>query len=180
MNKSDHDIAINTTSAEETVRVGAALGRCCAAGDIVALQGELGAGKTQLVRGLAEGLGLEPRHVSSPTFVLMQEYESADDRDDHPTLVHIDAYRIKSEEDLTSIGWLGRGEEMRENAVVAIEWAALIEPALGDDVLWINITHEPFGRCVVLSARGAWQAKISLLTKALQDAGLVVAKGNET
>jgi len=166
------DITVHTLSTEETMAVGAAIGRACAAGDIIALQGELGAGKTQLVRGIAQGMGLNTRHVSSPTFVLMQEYEPADAEDDRPVLVHIDAYRIKSEEDLTSIGWHGHGQELRDNAVVAVEWASLIEPALGEDVLWVEISHIPDGREIELSARGAWSIKIEAVIAALREGGL--------
>lgn len=173
------DIVIDTDTAEQTAAAGAAIGRCCGAGDIVALQGELGAGKTQLVRGLAEGMGLDPRQVNSPTFVLMQEYEHQDAEDNRPILVHIDAYRIKSDDDLASIGWHGRGEEVREQAVVAIEWAALIRPALGDDVLWIEITHESRGRRICLSAQGGWRAKMQLLSESFRDAGLPTDQGAE-
>ena len=67
-------LTIQTTSVEQTVQLGEAIGKCCKPGDIIALQGELGAGKTQLVRGLAQGMGLNPRQVSSPTFVMVQEY----------------------------------------------------------------------------------------------------------
>ena len=137
------------------MRVGDVVGQCCKPRDILALQGELGAGKTQLVRGLAQGLGLNPRLVSSPTFVMVQEYEPVGGDPDTPVLVHIDAYRIQSPDELESIGWTGHGEELREGAVVAIEWAKLIRPALGDDLLWIEIEHTPAGRQILLSAQGS-------------------------
>ena len=70
-----HDeLRIDSADADATVALGRAVGSCCVAGDVVALEGELGAGKTQFARGLAEGLGLDPLQVSSPTFVIMQEY----------------------------------------------------------------------------------------------------------
>ncbi len=166
------DIVIDTGSAEQTAAAGRAVGRCCTAGDIIALQGELGAGKTQLVRGLAEGLGLDPRQVSSPTFVMAQEYEHTAPPDGRPILVHIDAYRITSEDDLTSIGWHRRGEELREGAVVAIEWASLIRPVLGEDLLWVELRHESHGRRLLLSAHGSWSAKIQVLSELFRDAGL--------
>lgn len=176
-------ICIDTESAEQTALVGTALGCCCAAGDVVAMQGELGAGKTQFVRGLAEGLGLNPRHVSSPTFVMAQEYEPVDEanhaQSDRPILVHIDAYRIKSEDELASIGWHGFGEELRESAVVAIEWAALIRPALGDDVLWVEITHEPHGRRITLTPHGNWSGKIQQVCAALRAAQLDIVEGEQ-
>ncbi|MFK7789116.1 MAG: tRNA (adenosine(37)-N6)-threonylcarbamoyltransferase complex ATPase subunit type 1 TsaE, partial [Phycisphaeraceae bacterium] len=157
----------------QTVTLGEAIGRCCTAGDIVALQGELGAGKTQLVRGLAQGLGLNPRQVSSPTFVMVQEYEPVDAQSKSPILVHIDAYRIGSPDELESIGWAGNGEELRDGAVVAIEWAKLIRPALGDDLLWIEIEHAPDGRRITLSAEGNWQDKMQAIQQSLSEAELI-------
>lgn len=172
MNAPAPDIVIDTDTAAQTAAVGAAVGRCCVAGDLIALQGELGAGKTQFVRGLAEGLGLNPRHVSSPTFVMAQEYEPANDQSGRPILVHIDAYRIKSEDDLTSIGWHGYGEELREQAVVAIEWAGLIRPALGEDVLWIELQHEAHGRRISLSANGLWTDRIKQIRRSMIECGI--------
>ena len=163
-------ITIETSTADQTMSVGSAIGQACRAGDVIALQGELGAGKTQLVRGIANGMGLDPRLVSSPTFVMVQEYEP-EDGSDSPVLVHIDAYRIHSPDELETIGWSGHGEELRDNAVVAIEWAKLIRPALGDDLLWLDIEHKPDGRRISLSAQGAWQAKMQLLSESFRDAG---------
>jgi len=173
------DIVIDTRTAEQTAAVGEAVGRCCEAGDIVALQGELGAGKTQFVRGLAQGMGLSPRHVSSPTFVMAQEYEPEDAEDNRPLLVHIDAYRINSDEDLASIGWHGHGEELREGAVVAVEWASLIEPALGEDLLWVELGHESDGRRISLSAQGAWSGKMQVVKASLLQADLTIEEGAE-
>ncbi len=179
MKSQPSSIEIQTNSADETVLVGAAVGRCCIAGDIVALQGELGAGKTQFVRGLARGMGIDPRQVSSPTFVLMQEYEPIGKAKDQTLLVHIDAYRITSPEDLASIGWVGHGRELREQAVVAVEWASLIKPALGDDVLWVEVSHAPHGRRILLSAKGTWLAKMKVLSDCLLENSLNLTEGAE-
>lgn len=160
-------IIIETGSPEQTMRVGELIGQNAVAGDIVALQGQLGAGKTQLVRGLASGLGLSPRLVSSPTFVMVQEYEPAEGEADKPVLVHIDAYRIRSPDELETIGWTGQGEELRENAVVAIEWAKLIRPALGEDLLWVELEHTPNGRSISLTAEGAWEDRMKKLVEVL-------------
>lgn len=178
MNQPQPDFVVDTADPEQTANVGAAVGRCCQPGDIIALQGELGAGKTQFVRGLARGLGLDARHVSSPTFVMAQEYEPAEDQD-LPVLVHIDAYRIHSGDDLASIGWHGHGEEMREQAVVAVEWASLIRPSLGDDLLWVDLQHESLGRRISLSAQGAWRDKLEVLSQSIHDAGFAQIKGAE-
>lgn len=173
------ELIIDTRDTEQTVALGTAIGRCCAPGDVIALEGELGAGKTQFVRGLAEGLGLDPRQVSSPTFVMVQEYEPVEPDSDRPTLVHLDAYRLKSDDDLASIGWHGAGEELRAGAVVAVEWASLIEHALGADVLWVSIAHERAGRRIRVSARGAWRDKLRLLSEALRASDLPLTEGAE-
>ncbi len=102
---------------------------------VVLLDGELGAGKTCFVRGLCEGLGGNPRQVSSPTFVIMQEYEiNGDNR-----LVHIDAYRLAGEEELESIGW----EELMKDqkTTIAIEWASKIQQALPSGAISVKIDH---------------------------------------
>ncbi|MEM1355866.1 MAG: tRNA (adenosine(37)-N6)-threonylcarbamoyltransferase complex ATPase subunit type 1 TsaE [Planctomycetota bacterium] len=181
MTQPDADFMLHSGSAEKTVAVGRAVARCCEVGDIIGLDGELGAGKTQFVRGLAQGLGLDPRQVSSPTFVMVQEYTPAGL--DHlaagiepghpatdpisPVLVHIDAYRLKNAGDLASIGWHDDGGELREGAVVAIEWASLIEPMLDPDLLRVQIEHDPEGRRISLSAKGKWRARMEVLREAL-------------
>ena len=115
------------------MELAASLARILAAGDVVALDGPLGSGKTCFVRGMAQGLGLDQSSVSSPTFVICQEYaEPAPKTDAGMTtvlpLVHIDAYRLSGAADLESIGW----DEMLQaaDAVIAIEWPSRIESAL--------------------------------------------------
>jgi len=83
-------------------------------GDVLLLVGELGAGKTTFVRGLAEGLGVEPKLVSSPTFVLIQEYEGG-----RLPLYHIDAYRVQDPHELLEVGL---EECFERGGVVVIEW----------------------------------------------------------
>jgi tRNA threonylcarbamoyladenosine biosynthesis protein TsaE len=101
------------TKAEgQTVSVARQLGRTLAVGATVLLRGELGAGKTAFVKGLAEGLGLAADVVSSPTFTLIQEYRGA------IPLFHVDLYRISSVE-ADDLGL----EELTRQGVVAIEWA---------------------------------------------------------
>lgn len=138
-------IEIVSTSLDQTVDLGHRLGQLARPGDVFALDGELGAGKTQLVRGLALGMNLDPAHVSSPTFVIMHEYTPApgsQDRDagDGPVLVHIDAYRLTGPDDLASVGF---DDELRDGAVVAVEWAARLDdfPGSGADVLGGDRLH---------------------------------------
>ncbi|XAL99990.1 tRNA (adenosine(37)-N6)-threonylcarbamoyltransferase complex ATPase subunit type 1 TsaE [Phycisphaeraceae bacterium D3-23] len=165
-------LELESVNAEGTMRIGRAIGACCVAGDIIALDGELGAGKTQFVRGLAQGLGLDPRQVSSPTFVIVQEYDQpapgSDTESAIEALIHIDAYRLRSAEDLESIGWEGDGSAMREGAVVAIEWASLLGSALPADRLAVRIEHEPSDcRHLSLIAQGRWRARIAQVREAL-------------
>ncbi len=111
-----------TNSVEETVELGKRLARRFDIGDCVALIGDLGAGKTVLVRGIAAGLGLaDERLVSSPTYVLVQEYAG------RVRLYHVDLYRLTvAEDELFDLGV----EEMLDDGVVVIEWADRAENAL--------------------------------------------------
>ena len=105
---------IVTGSEEETSGAGERLAGRINAGDVVLLYGDLGAGKTAFVRGLARGLGASPDDVSSPTFTLVQEY-----RGSRVTLHHVDLYRLKEGE----VDDLGLDELTLGRAVVAVEWA---------------------------------------------------------
>jgi tRNA threonylcarbamoyladenosine biosynthesis protein TsaE len=102
-----------TSSEEETTAAGERFASRLRAGDVVLLHGDLGAGKTAFVRGLAAGLGAPPGDVSSPTFTLVQEYRG------RLTLYHVDLYRLQPVE----VGDLGLDELSEGNAVVAVEWA---------------------------------------------------------
>ena len=103
-----------TSGEEETVEAGERLARMLAAGDVVLLHGQLGAGKTAFVRGLARGLGADAEEVSSPTFTLIQEYASG-----RLPLFHVDLYRLEAAE----VDDLGLDELIGGKDVVAIEWA---------------------------------------------------------
>jgi tRNA threonylcarbamoyladenosine biosynthesis protein TsaE len=106
---------IATTASEiETAAVGRDLAQSLRAGDTVLLHGELGAGKTAFVRGLAEGLGVSPDAVSSPTFTLIQEY-----RGGRLPLFHVDLYRLDDPREIDDLGL----EEIAADGVLAIEWA---------------------------------------------------------
>lgn len=105
---------LTTSSEDETIAAGEQLASLLAAGDVVLLFGELGAGKTAFVRGLARGLGADADSVSSPTFTIVQEYAG-----DGPTLYHVDLYRLTALE----VDDLGLDELVSGDGVVAIEWA---------------------------------------------------------
>lgn len=103
-------------------------------GDLVLLRGGLGAGKTTLVRGLAAGLGVAPGLVSSPTFVIMNQYPITQTKPAQAReLVHVDAYRLTSAEDLESVGWdrvFQENGEARPDTIVAVEWPERIADTL--------------------------------------------------
>lgn len=139
-------LTITTRSEEETIAVGAALGRLLAPGDVIALHGDLGAGKTRFVRGVATGVGADPAGVSSPTFVVMQEYRCPVSAP-IGTLVHMDAYRLAGADELDTIGWdrIARELELGEPVAAVIEWAERIERALptGATRLDVRMAHAP-------------------------------------
>lgn len=107
-------MTITTHSQEETAAVGRKLAARLQPGSVLLLVGDLGAGKTALVRGLAEGLGVAPEEVSSPTFTLMQEY-----RGGRVPLIHVDLYRLNDPREIDDLGL----EELGLDSVLAIEWA---------------------------------------------------------
>ena len=107
-------MTITTQSETETGEVGRKLASTLEPGAVVLLVGDLGAGKTALVRGLAEGLGVPPEEVSSPTFTLMQEY-----RGGRVPLIHVDLYRLNDPREIDDLGL----EELGMESVLAIEWA---------------------------------------------------------
>jgi len=123
---------VTTHSESETAAVGRDLAASLVAGSVVLLHGDLGAGKTALVRGLAEGLGAPPEEVSSPTFTLMQEY-----RGGRVVLVHVDLYRL---DDPREIDDLGLEELTIEGGVTAIEWPDRL-PRPFDSVIEVRIEH---------------------------------------
>ncbi len=125
-------LVLNT--AEDTHALGWRLGQAAAPGTFVALVGDLGAGKTALVRGLARGLGVSGR-VQSPTFVLVQVHEGG-----RLPLWHADWYRLGSEEELEHLAL----DELDEG-VVAVEWADRFPGALPPDRLEIRLADEPGG-----------------------------------
>jgi tRNA threonylcarbamoyladenosine biosynthesis protein TsaE len=117
-------------SPEETQAVGARLGPRLRAGDVVACIGELGAGKTCFLQGLAGGLGVET-DVTSPTFVLVNQYRG------RLPVYHVDAYRTES---LTELVDLGLEEMLHGDGVTVIEWADKLLPLLPPSTITVTIT----------------------------------------
>ncbi|MGI8416722.1 MAG: tRNA (adenosine(37)-N6)-threonylcarbamoyltransferase complex ATPase subunit type 1 TsaE [Nakamurella sp.] len=134
---------------ENTLALGAAVGRRLLAGDLVLLSGDLGAGKTALTKGIAVGMGISDT-ITSPTFVLARvHYGSLDGRP--TTLVHVDAYRLGGALELDDLDL----DTDLERAVVVIEWGEGIAGALAPDPLHINlIRHQDDSRTATLTAAG--------------------------
>jgi tRNA threonylcarbamoyladenosine biosynthesis protein TsaE len=124
-------------SEAETREAGRALGAEIAPGTIVLLYGDLGAGKTVFVKGLAEGLGLDPDAVSSPTFTLVQEY-----RGPAVTLQHVDLYRLSPRE----VEDLALEDLLSPSTVMAIEWAERLPVLPRGAVVDVRLEHDGEGR----------------------------------
>lgn len=123
---------IQTHSEQETEAAGEALAKKLPEGAVVALYGDLGAGKTAFVRGMVRGLGLTDR-VSSPTFTIVNEYLGGD-----TPLFHFDMYRLGGPEELFGIGW---DDYLTRGGVIAVEWSENIESAFEGTELRVRLTR---------------------------------------
>ena len=145
--KREADLA-NTISGsvEETQAFGERLGRLLRAGDVVALRGELGSGKTTFVQGIAQGMGISPQLVKSPTFVIEREYAGP------VPLIHIDGYRLES---APSIAWLDLDLMFSPQKITVIEWAERFEGLLPEDAITLRLEHVSVNRRrITVSATG--------------------------
>lgn len=113
---------------------GERLGRAVTAPLVIAISGELGAGKTTLAQAICRGAGVRD-FVTSPTFALVQRYEGA-----RFPVYHLDLYRLESPRDLVNIGW---DDILRDDAVVLVEWPERAEGRIPDDALHIEVEHHP-------------------------------------
>jgi len=137
-------------------------------GLVVSLVGPLGAGKTVFVKGLAEGLGIDPAMVASPTFVIASEYPLGPGR----RLAHVDLYRVESLEELEAAGFL---DLLGPGVVVAVEWGDRFPAALPSDRLQIAISRpepegDPSWRALDASCSGAVSEAALLRWRAALDA----------
>jgi len=121
-----------TRSPEETLALGSSIGTLLEPGDVIALNGPLGAGKTVLVKGIGRGLGLDPAEVTSPTFTLIQQYRG------RLTLFHLDAYRLSGGSDLDA---LGVDELLFGDGATVIEWADRVADILPEARLDVQLEH---------------------------------------
>ena len=152
---------LTTESAEATEALAERIGAACAGGELLVLTGELGAGKTCFVRGLARGLGCDAGAVRSPSFTLLASYAG------RRTLRHFDVYFTQAAVDLARAGL---DEAVQAGEVVALEWGERFSEQLPQDRLEVALFHSedaitPERRRLVLSARGPRAA--ALLARAL-------------
>lgn len=145
---------VHLADAEATTRLGAALAPLLAAGDAVLLYGPLGMGKSTLARGLIRALTTPDEDVPSPTFTLVQFYESA------PPIAHFDLYRLTRPEEAVEIGL----DEALDRGAVLIEWPERLgdDPAawLGVEPLNITLAEQNGGRRATVSGAGDWEHRL--------------------
>ena len=165
------ELTLATEDADATRTVGAALAAHLRPGDAVSLAGELGAGKTCLVQGVAGALGIEDR-ITSPTFVLVKQYAG------RVRLVHVDVYRLNQLQDVLDLG----DEVFAPDAATFVEWGDAVAAVLPDDRLDVELRLadpddlESTRRHVRLVAHGSWRSRLADLR---DDLSAWVADGAE-
>ncbi len=169
-----------TGSVEETQAFGERLGRALRAGDVVALFGELGSGKTTLIQGIAQGLGRDAARIKSPTFVLMREYPPVPsgqgaarpgDREGRAggagggtPLVHIDGYRLSG---APAAAWLDIEQIFSPHKITLIEWAERFEGLLPASYVGVRLRHvSAHRRAITVAAHGARAEEIARVAQA--------------
>jgi tRNA threonylcarbamoyladenosine biosynthesis protein TsaE len=177
VNLSECANSLESSDPEETVRMGQELGRLLRPGDVVALCGDLGSGKTVLTRGIAEGVGCPGQEVHSPSFTLINEYRGRQDGGRPLRLAHIDLYRIHSEAEVPGLGW---DEYVGGPYVTVVEWAERAPGFLPQDILRITLaTRDVTHRLLCIQSTGprseqlvhGWLARI-IHEKAVNNPGL--------
>ena len=153
-------VTLRTVAPDETRAVAAAAAPLLRAGDVVALSGELGAGKTCFVQGAASGLGLTDR-VTSPTFMLVKTYTAG-----RLPVVHVDVYRLNRLQDVLDLG----DDVFAPDAVTFVEWGDAVTSLLPDDHLDIEIVHagdpDDVERRIRLQGHGSWAPRMEALATA--------------
>ena len=125
---------IETRTPEETYALAVKTGEEAAPGEVIALTGDLGTGKTVFAKGIAAGLGVK-EHVSSPTYTIMQQYD-----DGRLPLYHFDVYRIG---DISEMDETGYEDCFFGSGVTIVEWADMIRDIMPEDTKWISIKKDP-------------------------------------
>ena len=154
------ELAIRAATAEDTRDVGAALAGVLRSHDVVVLTGELGAGKTTFVQGIARGLGAT-EHVASPTFTLVREYVSG-----RVPVAHVDLYRLEREQDVIDLAL----DELEDGErVLLVEWGDPVAELLADERLRVEFAADPddVRRITVATIGPSWEERAGDLTDAL-------------
>jgi len=136
------ELPAHLSSADETLGLGRWMGEVARAGDVIALLGDLGAGKTTLTQGIVRGLGYD-QEVTSPTFSLVQEYLGG-----RLPAFHFDFYRVEDEHELLDLGW---DDYLERDGLVIVEWPSLFPELLPEGTKWIRLSHREDGRYAELS-----------------------------
>jgi len=153
---------ISSSGSEQTQEFGAKLAGFLRSGDLVLIEGELGAGKTTFVQGLAAGLGVTEQ-VASPTFTLMRIYQCGPIGVDLGVerLLHVDLYRLDHLREVVDLGLL---ELLDDAAVAVVEWGDAGAPVLGNDFLEVRIDRSddeaPSQRSISLAGGPSWSSRI--------------------
>ncbi|MBB6253606.1 tRNA (adenosine(37)-N6)-threonylcarbamoyltransferase complex ATPase subunit type 1 TsaE [Nitrospirillum iridis] len=148
-----HVLTLDLADEAATARLAATLGRLLTTGDVVALSGDLGAGKSAFARHLIRSLGDADEEVPSPTFTLVQTY----DLPGFP-LWHFDLYRLTAPDEVLELGW----EEVRHEGVALVEWPARLGALLPADRLDLDLAITgPESRRATLTGHGAWTARLA-------------------
>ncbi len=152
------ELVLKSASEETTLALGSSLGSAASPGDVICLIGELGTGKTVIVRGMARARG-HSGPVTSPTFTIINEYVDAG-------LCHVDAYRLDTGEQLIGAGI---DDYLDGEWVCAVEWADRVRPALPSNALSIEIA---FGeaeneRVITIREEGGWDGRLARIMKEL-------------
>lgn len=130
---------IKLADAAATFALGRELGGAAQAGEVIALVGDLGAGKTTLTQGIVHGLGYQ-QEVTSPTFSLVQEYLGG-----RLEVFHFDFYRVEDEHELLDLGW---DDYLDRNGLVIVEWPSLHPDLLPKNTRWLKLSHQEEGRMI--------------------------------
>lgn len=152
-----------SNSAEQTEKIGQYLAQTLTGGMTIAFSGDLGAGKTAFVRGVAVGLGIDER-VTSPTFTIVNEYEGG-----RLPLFHFDMYRLGGEDELYDIGW---DDYLSRGGVCAVEWSERIPDALDADVIVVKICRGETDDCRIIEIFGAPERFYTEMKEIMREDGL--------
>ncbi len=137
-------------SPEDSLALGARLATVVRPGDVIALSGPLGAGKTSIARGLLAALGLE-EEAPSPSFAIVQPYDPPEVR--FPVL-HVDLYRIEDPDEAEELGL----DDARADSLLVVEWPERFDPAYWQDALWLSLEPTPDGaRVLTAKVPAAWK-----------------------